>query len=137
MAVRDEVTAALQEIEPQLRQPTRGGMASVNLGEQIRAVRKLLAQYGDRWIGVAKAKRFLAVSSEDIVKEWARVGYLESHTLPNGRIQFSLDNVLWRREETEGLGAIDGDEPITTEEALHALRPAKYPPPAARADPAR
>ena len=143
MAMVDEVTAALREMEPDLLKPTQSAMAAVTLGERIRAVRKLLAEHGDRWISVAEAKRLLAASSAESVKAWAHRGYLRSRTLPNGRIQLSLDDVLRDREATEALTGVDNGEPITPEEAMYLLRPLEYPRPAGyperirRADPAR
>jgi hypothetical protein len=130
MAVVDDVTTALREIEPELLQPTNSTLDAIDLGERIRAVRKLIAEHGDRWIGVSEAKRYLAASSADYVKAWVRAGSLRSRTLPSGRIQLSLDSVLEHREDYEVMTAIDKDAPITTEEALYLLRPLKYPRPA-------
>ena len=76
-----------------------------------------------RWIGPREAKRLLALGSENAVKAWARCGLLRSRKLPNGRTQVLLDDVLRRREETEGLSAVDGAEAISTQEALALLRP--------------
>jgi hypothetical protein len=128
MTALDEATSALRELEPELLEPTKGGMASVHLAERLRAVRKLLSGQEARWVGTAKAKRLLAVDSEETVKAWAQRGFLRSRTVSNGRLQVLLDDVLRRREETEGLSAIDGDQEISTEEALRLLRPrpAKY-----------
>jgi hypothetical protein len=123
MTALDEATSALRALEPELLEPTKGGMASVHLAGRLRAVRKLLSQHEARWVGTAKAKRLLAVDSEEIVRAWARSGFLRSRTGPNGRLQLLLDDVLRRREETEGLSAIDGDQEISTEEALSLLRP--------------
>lgn len=123
MGVVDEVAVALRRIEPQLLQPTKGGVDSVVLAEEIRAVRKLLTDRAARWVGVTEAKRLLAASSVDRVKDWACRGLLQSRTLPSGRLQLLLDNVLREREVREGLFAIDRDEEISTDEALRLLRP--------------
>ena len=130
MALLDEVTTALREIEPELSQPTQSTVAAINLGDRIRAVRRLIAEHGDRWISVPEAKRYLAASSVDYVKHWARVGRLRSRTLQNGRIQLSLDSVLSDRENYEAMTAIDKDDPITPEVAMYLLRPLEYPRPA-------
>ena len=123
MAILDEATSALREIETELLKPTQGGLDSVRLAERLRAVRKLLSKDEARWVGTTEAKRLLGLGSENTVKAWARMGLLRSRTQPNGRIQVLLDDVLRRREERGGLSAIDGDEEISTEEALRLLRP--------------
>jgi hypothetical protein len=123
MAILDEATSALREIETELLKPTQGGLDSVHLAERLRAVRKLLSKDEARWVGTTEAKRLLGLGSENTVKAWARIGLLRSRTQPTGRIQVLLDDVLRRREEREGLSAIDGDEEISTEEALRLLRP--------------
>jgi hypothetical protein len=118
MTVSDEVLNVLREIEPDLFQPPQGGTLSISLGARIRAVRKFLAEQGDRWIGVSEAKRLLAASSEHRVKEWARKGAFRSRTLANGRVQLLLDDVLHHREGREVFFAVDGDQEITPEVAM-------------------
>lgn len=123
MTLIDEATGALREIEADLLAPTRGGMDSVRLAERLRAVRMLLSRQEACWVGTTEAKRLLGLGSENTVKAWARMRLLRSRTLPNGRIQVLLDDVLHRREDTEALSAIDGGEETSIEEALHLLRP--------------
>jgi hypothetical protein len=115
MSILQDATNALHEIEAELREPTAGGVDSVRLAERIRGVRRLLSAQEAQWIGTSEAKRLLGVGSENTVKAWARLGLLRSRLLPNGRTQVLLDDVLRRREETEGLSAIGGDE-LTVEE---------------------
>lgn len=123
MTLLDEATGALREIEADLLAPTRGGMDSVRLAERLRAVRLLLSRQEAHWVGTTEAKRLLGLGSENTVKAWARMRLLRSRTLPNGRIQVLLEDVLRRREDTEALSAIDGGEETSTEEALYLLRP--------------
>jgi hypothetical protein len=80
----------------------------------------LLSSEGVRWVGTTEAKRLLGLGSENTVKAWARLGLLRSRRLPNGRVQVLLDDVLRRREETEGLSAIGGHD--LTEEELRIMR---------------
>ena len=89
-------------------------------------MRTLLSQQEPRWVGTAEAKGLLPVDSEDTVKYWARKGSLGSRKLRNGRIQVLLDDVLLRREQREGLSAIDLGGGISTEEVLRLLRPRLY-----------
>lgn len=126
MVALDKATKALRELEPRLREPTRGGIHSLELSDQVHAVRALLSKQEPRWIGIAKARRLLGHDSEKYVKAWIEMGLLRSRRLPRGTTQVLLDDVLLRREEREGLSAIDGDEPISTEEALQLLRPKTY-----------
>lgn len=76
MAIVDKATAALREIEPNLAEPPREGIDSINLADRIRGVRKLLAKQEPRWVGLTKAKRLLAASSEDAVRAWVRMRFL-------------------------------------------------------------
>lgn len=120
MAVLDQVTSERQEIEDESLAPTQGGGESLRLVERLRHIRKLLSREEARWIGTAEAKGLLGVASEHIVEAWVRMGLLHSRTLPDGRIQVPLDEVLYRREAQEGLSAIGGDE--LTDEELRIMR---------------
>jgi hypothetical protein len=133
MAAVDEVTVALREIEPQLSRPATTTVTALELLDKIKALRKLIQQYGDHWISIAKAQRYIDFDSKDQVKYWAEKGWLRSRTVENGQLQFSLDDVLKERERYEGLTAVDKDHPITPEEAMYLLRPLEYPRPASLA----
>ena len=128
MSILQDATRALHDIEAELREPPASGLDSVRLAERIRGVRRLLDSPEAHWVGTTEAKRLLGINSENTVKAWARLGQLRSQLLPNGRVQVLLDDVLRRREETEGLSAIGGDE-LTAEElqSLHASRPGTNP----------
>jgi hypothetical protein len=67
-----------------------------------------------------KAKRLLGVRAESIVETWAQLGFLRSRTLPNGRLQVRLDDVLKEREVREGLTAFGGED--LTDEELRILK---------------
>jgi hypothetical protein len=125
----DAIIAALREIEPMLVRPTKSAQESFDLVAGIRAVRKLLAEHGDRWISPADARPYLLASSVDYVKGWASRGSPRSRTLSDGSIELSLDSVLDDREGYEMLTAIDDGVPITPEEAMYLLRPKEYPKP--------
>jgi hypothetical protein len=120
MKILQDAANALKCIEAELREPAATGLDSARLADRIREVRSLLATQDIQWIGTTEAKRLLGVSSENTIKAWARVGLLRSRHLPNGRTQVLLDDVLRRKEETEGLSAIGGDE--LTGEELRGLR---------------
>src|SRR5579884_2492433 len=129
MAVLDEGTYALRELEPDLSEPAKNAVEALSLIDRIREVRQLLSIGGDRWISAARAQRMLLMESEDAVKAWVRVGFLRGRTRSNGRLEVVLDDVLGQREVHEGLTAIDNGKPITVQEALYLLRPNLYPPP--------
>src|SRR5438552_3992174 len=120
MSILQEATNVLREIETDLQDSTKGGLDSVSLAERIREVRRLISGQAAEWVGTTEAKRILGVGSENTVKAWARLGLLSSRTRPNGRIQVLLDDVLHRREETEGLSAIGGEE--LTADQLRTMR---------------
>lgn len=134
----DSVTEALEKIKPLMLKPTKGGAPGLELADRIGEVRKLLAQQEARWVSIPEARRLLAMSSDRYVKGWIRLGMLQSRTLPNGRTQVLLDDVLRQRENKEALTAIDLGEDATAEETMRLLRPHIYGNPVARsADPTR
>jgi hypothetical protein len=98
------------------------------VAERIHCVVELLSGEDARWVGTTEAKRLLGVSSENTVKAWARLRLLRSRTLPNGRVQVLLDDVLNRRAETEDLTAIGGEELSPDElRTLRETRPGTSP----------
>lgn len=128
MATVDRVTAALREIEPDLAEPPKEGIDSINLADRIRAVRKLLANQEPRWVSLGEAKRLLAASSQDTVKLRVRWGFLRSRTASNGRMQVRLDDVLRERQTEEELSAIGGRDLTEDElEEIYQARPGTVP----------
>ncbi|MBI3973505.1 MAG: hypothetical protein HY332_19705 [Chloroflexi bacterium] len=130
MSVLTRATEALRELEEELaHQPSMAGdETSARLAERIRGVRRILSGDEVQWVGTTDAKRLLGLVSENTVKAWARTGRVRSGVQPNGRIQVLLDDVLRRREETEGLSAFGGED--LTEDELEELerdRPGTYP----------
>jgi len=128
VAIVDEATIALRKIEPELQQPTKGGVNSLNLADRIRSVRKLLAKQETRWINTTKARRLLAATSPDTVETLIRIGFLRSRNRPGGRIQVILADVLGERQAREELLAIGGDD-LTGEELeiMHQAQPGTNP----------
>jgi hypothetical protein len=111
MSILTEATSTLRAIESELLSSDRQGCGDVaSMAQRIHRVVDLLSSEDAQWVGTTEAKRLLGVSSENTVKAWARLGLLRSRTLPNGRIQVLLDDVLQRRAENEELMAIGGDE---------------------------
>jgi hypothetical protein len=111
MTVVDEVTKALQELEPELLQPLYVGSAAIDLADRIHAVRKLLAKQEARWIGTAEAQRLLGFSLEKAVMARVRWGTFRSRQLPDGHLEVLLDDVLREREVIEGLSAFGRENP--------------------------
>ena len=90
------------------------------LGE-VRAIRQLLAEPANQWIGTVHAKRLLGVQSVNTVKAWARLGLLRSRQDPNGRLKVHLDDVLHERGRYQALLG-DGDERELSSEELRRVR---------------
>jgi hypothetical protein len=121
VSILEEATGSLRAIESELLTYDReDGVDAARIAERIHHVIELLSSEDARWVGTTEAKRLLGVSSENTVKAWARLGLLRSRTLPNGRVQVLLDDLLFRREEREGLAAIGGED-LSAEE-LRSLR---------------
>ena len=110
MSFLRQATTALQRLETELL--NQDGAEPTNaqaLAAQIRQVRLLLDHDGAAWIGTTEAKRLLGIRSENTIKAWARLGRLRSRSLPNGRTQVLLDDVLHRRRWQNGLAdPLDG-----------------------------
>lgn len=130
MSVLTQATDALRELEEELAHyPLYAGSAdALRIADRIREVRRMLSREEAQWIGTTEAKRLLGVGSENTVKAWAKMGFLRSRTLPNGRIQVLLDDVLKEREMREDITAIGGRDLTEQElEALHQSRPGTLP----------
>ncbi|HEV8633235.1 MAG TPA: hypothetical protein VG370_03185 [Chloroflexota bacterium] len=124
MSIVRRIVSDLRTIEENLlAAPNAGALEPARVARRLRRVAALLADEEARWVGTTEAKRLLGVRSENTVKAWARGGLLRSRTLPNGRVQVSLDDVLERRAETGDLSAIGGDE--LSDEELRLLREAR------------
>lgn len=84
---------------------------------EVRAIRRLLADPDDLWIGTIEAQRLLGVQSVNTVETWARRGLLRSQRAPNGRLKVHLDDVLREAQAQQALEAMGGiDEPLSPEE---------------------
>ena len=129
MSILQEATDELRTLTTELLEGGReGGLAPTRVAERLQRVVELLSDEEARWIGTTEAKRLLGVRSEHTVKAWARLGLLQSRTLPNGRTQVRLDDVLKRRAETEDLTALGGEELSPDElRMLRESRPGKNP----------
>jgi hypothetical protein len=124
----DQVKSALRELEPELRAPTGWGPQALRLADRLKEVRKLLAEQETHWISVSEARRLLGASSKDTVTTLVQMGLLKSRTLPNGRMQVPLDDVLRERQAWEELSAFGGED-LTEEELemMHQAQPGTNP----------
>ncbi len=129
MSILQEATDELRSLTTELLAGSQeGSLAPTRVAERLQRVVALLSDDEARWIGTTEAKRLLGVRSEHTVKTWARLGLLRSRTLPNGRTQVLLDDVLNRRAEAEDLTAIGGEELSPDElRLLRETRPGKNP----------
>lgn len=92
---------------------------------EVRAIRRLLADPDELWIGTVEAQRLLGVRSVNTVKAWARLGLLRSRRLPNGRLKVHLDDVLSERQVREDLSAMGSvDTPLSEAERAAMRGPA-------------
>lgn len=117
MSILERLTNDLRHLEADLQD--RPAVA-----ERLHAIVRLLESDEARWIGTTAAKRLLGVGSENTVKAWARLGLLRSRTLPNGRLQVLLDDVLERKAIDAALTGPFEDEGLSPEE-LDVLRRAR------------
>src|SRR6266849_6569943 len=138
MSTLIDTNNALRELESQLLTSARGELDPLDVAERVRHVLGMLSGEEVQWIGTTEAKRLLGVRSENTVKAWARLGFLRSRTLSNGRLQVRLDDALRRRVERDELSAIGGEELSSDElRILRETRPGKNPWERTMADQAR
>src|SRR3712207_2362192 len=120
MSVLEKATSALSEIESELLASRDGHLDPARLAKEVHRVRELLSGPDAQWISTAEAQRILGAHTEDSIKTWARLELLRSRTLPDGRLEILLDDVLYRQRENEALLAIGGED--LTEEELRIMR---------------
>ena len=125
--VQDALTA-LESLEQTVRAAAPETIDPAAIAERIREIRCALSPEEARWISIAEAKRLLGVQWERTIETWSRLGLLRSRMQPDGRLEVLLDDVLYRREENQGLLAIGGDD-LTPEELriLTEERPGRNP----------
>ena len=95
--------------------------------DEVRAIRLLLTDDRQRWIGTVEAQRLLGVKSVNTVKAWARLGLLRSKQEPNGRLKVHLDDILRQRQTREDLGAMGSVELPLSSEARQSLQQSATP----------
>jgi hypothetical protein len=129
MSILREATDELRTLTAELLEASEDdGLAATRVAERLQRVVELLSNEEAHWIGTTEAKRLLGVHSEHTVKAWARLGLLQSRTLPNGRLQVLLDDVFKRRAETEDLTALVGEKLSSDElRLLRETQPGKNP----------
>ena len=95
------------------------------MAARLHEVAQLLESDEVRWVGTTEAMRLLGVGSENTVKAWVRLGLLRSRTLPNGRLQVLLDDVLARKAINADLAGPLEDDGMSPEEldALSSTHP--------------
>lgn len=129
MGILQRAVSGLRDIESDLlAAPPAALVDAERVALRIRRVAELLSDQDARWVGTTDAKRLLGVRSENTVKAWARAGLVRHRTLPNGRVQVLLDDVLERRAEVEDLTAIGGEALSAAElRVLRETRPGTNP----------
>lgn len=104
------------------------------LRDEVRAIRRLLADPERQWLGTVEAQRLLGVQSINTIKAWARLGILRSRREANGRLKVHLEDVLREaraQQDPELLGA--GDE-LASEDLRRVRRQFRDPAERARVD---
>ena len=122
MSILRRLARDLRDLEADLRD--RPAVAA-----RLHEVARLLESDEVQWVGTTEAKRLLGVDSENTVKAWARLGLLRSRTLPNGRLQVLLDDLLERKASNADLAGPFADDGLSPEEldALSGARPGTLP----------
>lgn len=85
------------------------------LARRVHAVAATLGGEMASWIAPAEAAMLLEVYPERVIADWARIGLLRSHYLPEGDLQVRLDDVL-RQKDLYAAPARDWPELATAAE---------------------
>jgi hypothetical protein len=72
------------------------------------------------WIPIADVYPLMGATVPGSMEYWVELGLLRGRTEPDGSLSIRLDDILYRRAESEGLMAIGGDE--MTEDELQDLK---------------
>lgn len=122
MSILSRLARDLRNLEVDLQE--RPAMAA-----RAHEVAQLLESEEVRWVGTTESKRLLGLDSENTIKAWARLGLLRSRTLPNGRVQVLLDDVLERKAVNADLAGPCEDDGLSPQEhdTLSRARPGTLP----------
>ena len=119
MSTKQEATTELKEMLALLRATPLGSLPI----EHVRPVEEMayrLAREEPCWVPEADAYPLMGATVPGSIAYHAQRGYLRGRTESDGSLSIRLDDILYRRAQTEGLMAFGGDE--MTEEELRILR---------------
>jgi len=122
MSTAHETTTELKEMLALLRETPLGQLPI----EHVRPIREAayrLARHEACWIRVEDVYSLMGAIVPGSMEYWVDHGLLRGRTEPDGSLSIRLDDVLYRRAESEGLMAFGGEE--MTEEELRILNEAR------------
>ena len=118
MSTAHETTTELKEMLALLRETPLGQLPI----EHVRPVEEAayrLARHEPCWIPIADVYPLMGATHPGSMEYWVDHGLLRGRTEPDGSLSVRLDDILYRRAESEGLLAFGGDE--MTEDELREL----------------
>jgi hypothetical protein len=128
MSTTHEPTTDLKEMLALLRSTPLGQLPIELVRPVEEAAYRLARQEDICWIPIADVYPLMGATFPGSMEYWVDHGLLRGRTEHDGSLSVRLDDILYRRAESEGLMAIGGDE--MTEEELRILtkgRPGRNP----------
>lgn len=119
MSAAHEMTTELKEMLALLRETPLGSLP-IEYVRPVEGAAYRLARQEPCWIPIADVYPLMGATVPGSMEYWVDHGLLRGRTEPDGSLSVRLDDILYRRAESEGLLAIGGEE--MTEEELQELK---------------
>lgn len=128
MSTAHEMTTELKEMLALLRSTPLDKLPIEYVRPVEQAAYRVARQDEPCWVPETDAYPLMGATVPGSIAYHVKLGLLRGRTEPDGSLSIRLDDILYRRAESEGLMAFSGDE--MTEEELRILtesRPGKNP----------
>jgi hypothetical protein len=123
MSTTHELTTDLKEMLTLLRSTPLGQLPIEHVRPVREAAYRLARQEEPCWIAITDVYPLMGATVPGSMEYWVDHGLLRGRTEPDGSLSVRLDDILYRRAESEGLMAFGGDE--MTEEELRIMTEAR------------
>lgn len=119
MSAAHETTTELKEMLALLRETPLGSLPIEHVRPVEEAAYQLARQDEPCWVSETETYPLMGATVPGSMAYWVKIGLLRGRTEADGSLSIRLDDILYRRAESEGLMAFGGDE--MTEEELRIL----------------
>lgn len=124
MSTAHETTTELKEMLALLRATPLGSLPIEHVRPVREAAYRIARQEEPCWVPEEDAYPLMGATVPGSMAYHVKLGLLRGRTEPDGSLSIRLDDILYRRAESEGLMAFGGDE--MTEEELRILTAGRH-----------